>query len=51
MSDLQDDIELKKRIEIWKDQKRKGIKTDEEIREEELNKKNAQEKDVPMDPV
>jgi len=34
-SDLVDDIDLKKRIEIWKDQKRRGVKTDEDIREEE----------------
>lgn len=44
MSDLVDDIELKKRIEKWIDQKWWGVVTDEEIREKELLKKEKEEK-------
>lgn len=38
-SDLIDDIELKKRIEIWIDQKKKGIVTDEEVKENKEKEK------------
>lgn len=56
-SDLVDDIELRKRIEIWIDQKKKGLVTDEEVKEnKEKERQEKEKKDMdnfkqPLNPI